>query len=116
MFASFLTPFSIPILRYTMNKNILLVLIAVVLLGYLFVIRSQTTWQGFYYPEGVVLATDPDDTNTFVAGPVFTTKGQCLSWGRDKVRSNPDADFECGKNCSYREGIGETICEENTDH
>ena len=86
------------------------------MLGYSYVSRDQDTWQGFYYPKGVSFATDPGDVDTFVNGPIFDKREQCLSWGREKIRSNPVADFECGKNCSYREGIGETICEETTDY
>ena len=61
-------------------------------------------------------ATDPDDVDTFVNGPIFDMREQCLAWGRKKIRNNPVADFECGKNCSYCKGIGETICEETIDY
>lgn len=95
---------------------LLLVIIVSLFLGYVFVTKDYEIWQGFYYPKGVVFANDPNDTDTFVHGPVFETKEQCLSWGRDKIRNNLVADFECGKDCSYREAIGETVCEETVEY
>lgn len=93
-----------------------MVIVVVGSIIYLAFSGSGESWQGFYYPRGIDQATDPNDSKTFVMGPVFATKEACLAWGRSKVAGKPGSNFECGKNCTFREEIGETVCEESTDY
>jgi len=67
-------------------------------------------WQSFVYPDGIENAASSEAIMN-AAGPVFTTEEECLSWAAQEAGKYPGAVYQCGYNCTYREGFGEIICE-----
>ena len=66
-----------------------------------------TSWHGYFYPN-------PNDLQNYISSPVFTSKDQCESWVAQQARQDTDGsyDYECGKNCRYREDLRIEVCEE----
>jgi len=70
--------------------------------------EDSDIWNGFYYPnEGNLTYSIPS--------PQFKTLDECRDWVDEQVQKyNPSGygyDYECGKNCEYKDSFTMQICE-----
>lgn len=67
----------------------------------------KNNWQGVYYPDGCLVCDEK-----YIFSPIFNNYDECQRWAIDiqNKRNNPNDQYECGKNCKYKDGI--QICDE----
>ena len=91
-----------------MSKKILGIISVLVLLGAGCSVGKQDTWIGIYYPDASNLFAD-------VKSSPLGSLEMCRQWvmGQKELRGNRGGDdYECGKNCEYREGADLLVCDE----
>ena len=68
---------------------------------------EKTTWDAYYYPDGTMVES------TWVVQKGFATKEACFDFIDRQIVKNPGKinDYECGKNCKYKEEYGMDVCE-----
>lgn len=93
------------------NKNIIFIIIVIIIAGY-FLFFNKDTYVGFYYPDADNLVNDIQSNDT------FNSLEACRDWINEQVsvynQSNPNYDYECGKNCDLSGGKP-YICEETLE-
>lgn len=65
---------------------------------------TRDTWEGFVYP-------DRGDLTRHISLGAFQTLDECRAAALNALSER--GDYECGKNCDFKEGMGELrVCEE----
>lgn len=87
-------------------------LLIIIGLVWFFFFRQSNTWDGFYYPNEGNLTYS-------IQSPQFKTLEECRDWVDEQIQTyNPSGygyDYECGKNCKYKDGLTVQVCE-TTEH
>jgi hypothetical protein len=93
-----------------MRKTASVVVICLVVLLAIRWLSKDTTWLGFYYPQG-------DLTGDYILSPTFKTQDACFNWAESQKSNRHDTgSYECGKNCKLKDlQLRLYVCDETID-